>query len=607
MLLDIHEPGQTPLPHAGEKKIAIGIDLGTTHSVVAISRDGKAEILRDKDGAALIASAVHYIRESTMVGKKAKIKASEGDKDAVFSIKRLMGRSMDEAQKIAPHQRIIEKDGLPYVIFSDRPRSAIEVSADILRHLKTIAKDATGQEVTDAVITVPAYFDEAARIATRDAARIAGLNVLRLINEPTAAALAYGLDNAAEGIYAIYDLGGGTFDISILRMEKGVFQVLSTSGNTALGGDDFDAVIIDALSLAEPKTRVLWLNAARVAREELSQAETVNIVADGQTIPLTRTQVETLLAPLIEHTLLACENALRDADLKKQDIKATILVGGATRMPLVRTKVEVFFGKRPLTNVNPDEVVAVGAALQAEALTFGANHLLLDVTPLSLGLETMGGLVEKIVHRNTPVPVSVSQEFTTYQDSQDGIIIHVLQGERELVDQNRSLARFELTGIPQLPAGIARVKVTFIIDSDGLLTVEAREETTGTAQTVDVKPAYGLKLEEIERMLRESMEHAREDIFARLLVEAQVDAERVAIETESAISQNPEVLRMGEREVIESQIRRLRFAAKGNDREEMEYEVNELAKLTRDFAERRMNNAIAQAIGGKHIDEMSGD
>jgi molecular chaperone HscA len=570
-LLQIHEPGQTPLPHASEQGIAVGIDLGTTHSVVAVSDGGNAQVLRNIHGHALVPSVVWYKGADARVGFEAKAALDHGDAQAIGSFKRHMHEA---AKKIS---------------IGGVEKSPVELSAEILKALKAQAEKSLGRDVRQAVITVPAYFDDSARQATKDAARLAGLEVLRLINEPTAAALAYGLDNASEGIYAVYDLGGGTFDVSILKLEKGVFQVLSTRGDTQLGGDDFDTLIATSQSIP--------LSKARALKEKLSDEEVVDGVSRGQ--------FETLAAPLIERTVKACKEALVDANLAASDVKGVVMVGGSTRIPLVRKEVEELFSTKPLTNVNPDEVVAVGAAIQAEGLTHGSDNLLLDVIPLSLGLETMGGLFEKLIQRNTPIPISVAQEFTTYKDNQTGMQIQVLQGEREMAADNRSLAKFELTGIPPLPAGIARIKITFMVDADGLLTVSAREETTGKEQHIEVKPSYGLPPEEMERMLRESMEHARTDIMERLLVETRVEAERAIIEVESAIKSDGNLLSDAERTLIQRQIQAVRNAKEGTEREYIDAEVQELGRIAQNFAERRMNESIALALHGKNITEAS--
>jgi len=567
--LQIHEPGQTPLPHAGEAGVAIGIDLGTTHSVVAVSDNGNAQVLRNIHGHALVPSVVLYKKDGVRVGFEAKAALDHDDANAIGSFKRFM----HEAGTKIPVGGV--------------ERSPVELSAELLKALKAQAERALGRTVTQAVITVPAYFDDAARSATKDAARLAGLEVLRLINEPTAAALAYGLDNGSEGIYAVYDFGGGTFDVSLLKLEKGVFQVLATRGDTYLGGDDIDEMMAKHLRLT--------LAQARTLKEKLSDTEEV----DG----ISRAQLETLIAPLIDRTIICCKEALADAKLSPEQVKGVVMVGGSSRIPLVRSEVEKLFGTKPLINTNPDEVVAVGAAIQAEGLTRGSDNLLLDVIPLSLGLETMGGLFEKLIQRNTPIPISVAQEFTTYQDNQTGMQIQVLQGEREMATDNRSLAKFELTGIPALPAGIARIKITFMVDADGLLTVSASEETTGVSQHVEVKPSYGLPPEEMERMLRESMEHARRDIMERLLVEARVEAERSIIEIQSAIAQDGNLLSDAEKTLIQRQIQAVRNAAQGEDREYIDAELNQLGLAAQNFAERRMNASITLALSGKHISE----
>lgn len=564
-LLQIQEPGQTPLPHASESGVAIGIDLGTTHSVVAVSDHGVAQVLRNIHGHALMPSVVLIKEKEIRVGYEAKSAMDKGDPHAIGSFKRFMNEAATKVK------------------LGEDEFSPVQLSAEVLKSLKAQAERALGRPVKQAVITVPAYFDDAARTATKDAAQLAGLQVLRLINEPTAAALAYGLDNAAEGIYAVYDFGGGTFDVSLLKLEKGVFQVLATRGDTYLGGDDIDADMAHHFRLTPTQ--------ARLYKEKLSDAETV----EG----ITREQFESLIQPLIERTITCCREALADAKLQTAQVKGVVMVGGSSRIPLVRREVEKLFGTPPLTNVNPDEVVAIGAAIQAEGLTRGSDNLLLDVIPLSLGLETMGGLFEKLIQRNTPIPIAVAQEFTTYKDNQTGMQIQVLQGEREMAADNRSLARFELTGIPPLPAGIARVKVNFAVDADGLLTVSAVEETTGKMQTVEVKPSYGLPSEEMERMLRASMEHARADIMGRLLVEARVEAERSIIEIESAITSDGHLLSDAEKALITRQMQTVRNAIQGEDRDYIDMEVQQLAKAAQHFAERRMNESIAKALVGK--------
>jgi len=619
-LLQIHEPGETPLPHQDE--LAVGIDLGTTHSVVAISSQEKPTVLHDICGGALVPSVVWYTPDGKIhVGKNAVAAMAEGKTNVIKSIKRLMGRGLNDAMQVNAAQSYpIDQtisEGMVRLNVRDKKMSPVEISADILRHLRSLAEQAMGKPVTKAVITVPAYFDDAARTATKDAARIAGLEVLRLINEPTAAALAYGLEKSAEGIYAIYDMGGGTFDLSLLLLEKGVFRVLASSGDLSLGGDDFDYAIAERMlrynkidiAKADPEAIKKLMILTRDIKERLSIEEKIDVTFDwmGESLKssISRNQYEGLIIDHIRRSLEICEQVLADADLKKEDIKGIVMVGGSTRIPLVRDEAERFFGKRPLTDVNPDEVVAVGAALQAEALTQGSNNLLLDVVPLSLGIETMGGLVEKLIHRNTPIPTSVSQEFTTYQDNQTGLIIHVLQGEREMVGQCRSLARFELKGIPAMMAGMARIKITFSVDADGLLNVAAEETTSGVRQSVDVKPSYGLSEQEIEHMLTESMKYAESDILERLLTEARIEANRTIIELESAVRSDPKILVPGEADVFESQIRILKQAIEGTDRDRIDFELSQLAGITRSFAERRMNRAIQKALHGQNVDDYS--
>lgn len=550
-LLQIHEPGQTPEPHAKDAKPAVGIDLGTTHSVIAHSREQEVTVFADEAGRRIVASEVNYGGE------------------VIRSIKRKMS---DAATPVHTPQG----DMTP-----------VQISADILRRMKSIAEGTLEEEIAQAVITVPAYFDDTARTATRDAARLAGLEVLRLINEPTAAALAYGLDTQAEGIFAIYDFGGGTFDMSILKLEGGVFQVLSTAGDTQLGGDDIDDAIARKLGISAIE--------ARQVKEALTEADTSN--------GFSKESLNALATPFIDQTIRICERALQDAALDKTQIDGVVLVGGSTRMPLVKQLVAEFFGKAPLDTIDPDEVVAVGAAIQAEALTTGADHLLLDITPLSLGLETMGGIVEKLIERNTPIPTSVSQEFTTYQDGQSAMMIHVVQGEREMAADCRSLANFNLTGIPPLPANVARIKVTFTIDADGLLTVSAQETTTGIQQRVEVKPSYGLPLEAMEQMLRDSMEHAQDDIVQRLLVEARVDAQRLIHDLTAAMQADSELLNQQEQEALNAQMQQLESVMAGDSRDAIDASTQALHELAGSFAEKRMNKAIASALQGTHIDQ----
>lgn len=613
-LIQIYEPGQTPLPHADS--VAIGIDLGTTHSVVAIASNGKAEAIHDVQGHAIIPSIVQYGPSGVSVGYEAKRAYAEGEAGVIASIKRLMGKSAAEVDRVAgqvAYDVDADQQGLVRLNVAGRLLTPVEISADILKYLRALAADALGRDVRRAVITVPAYFDDAARMATKDAAKLAGLEVLRLINEPTAAALAYGLDTAAQGIFAIYDFGGGTFDVSILKLERGVFQVLATAGDTHLGGDDIDHQIAEKmLEKAKAKPDSLsrgalgeLLSLCRDAKEKLSVADETSFVWEGCHLKLGRPVLEAMMAPLIARTLACCEAALRDAALTPQEITGVVLVGGSTRIPLVKAKVAALFGTTPHDSLDPDLVVALGAALQAEALTKGSDNLLIDVTPLSLGLETVGGIVEKIIHRNTPIPAAVAQEFTTYQDGQTAMKIHVLQGEREKVEDCRSLAEFVLRGIPPMVAGAARIRVSFAIDADGLLTVAAEELTSGTRQQVEVIPAYGLAFEEIERMLAASVEHARADIFARLLIEARVEAERVIHDVASAVSADGALLKPGEEAMIMAQIDRLRTAIAGENRERIDHEAQALNALVGPFAQRRMNAAITRALAGRNVDEVN--
>ena len=527
-----------------------------------------------------------------------------------------MGRGVEDVKSLLgtmPYDVVTVKAGeMVRLKAGGREVTPVEVSAEILKYLKHSAEKALGKDVTQAVITVPAYFDDAARAATKDAARLAGLEVLRLINEPTAAALAYGLDKGAQGTYAIFDLGGGTFDISLLKLEQGVFQVLATAGDTILGGDDFDhaiaAWLLQAFGVEEASVNAQEVGRmvalAREAKHKLSRHDSAMVTYNGTTITLERDIFEGLVSPYIEKAMDVCEQALADAKLSISDVKGVVMVGGSTRVKLVQDKVREFFNKEPLTDVNPDEVVAIGAAIQAQGLTQGSDNLVLDVIPLSLGLETMGGLTEKVIYRNTAIPVSVAQEFTTYQDGQAGMQIQVVQGERELVVHNRSLAKFELSGIPPLPAGIARVQVVFTVDADGLLTVLAKEQTSGVQQSIHVKPSYGLPVEQMEKMLMESMENARKDITERLLVEARVEAERNIVELESVMKKDGDLLDTAEKARLNRQIGVVRNAVLGADRDYIDAEAQELGRLSQNFAERRMDRAIGVALKGAHIDKV---
>ncbi|GAA0632932.1 Fe-S protein assembly chaperone HscA [Thalassospira tepidiphila] len=629
-LLKIHEPGETPLPHEDERQIAVGIDLGTTNSVVAISNSEKPEVLRDKSGGnAIVPSVVYYGDDTPVVGEAARDQINSDASRVVSSVKRLMGRGLEDVKSVAGtlpyHVEVPEKseteNGEPMMVrlnVGNRVLTPVEVSADILRALRARAEESLDKPVEKAVITVPAYFDDGARTATKDAAKLAGLEVLRLVNEPTAAALAYGLDNGAEGLYAVYDLGGGTFDISLLKMQKGVFQVKATGGDAALGGDDFDHAIAEHL-LAERKDggatddldasdAKRLLKAARTVKESLTDQDSVEVTValNGTDTKhtVTRDQFDAMIAKLVARTAAITEQVLDDADVLPEDVKGVVLVGGSTRVPAVRKAVADLFEQEPLSDIDPDEVVALGAALQAEALTGGSDNLLLDVTPLSLGLETMGGIVEKVIDRNTPIPVTKAQEFTTYQDGQSAMMIHVVQGEREMVDQCRSLARFALTGIPSMAAGAARIRVQFNVDADGLLTVSAREETTGTEQEVAVKPTYGINESDMATMLRDSMVHAREDMEMRVLTEARVEARRNILAVNAAMNADRALLTKEDEANIKQAIANLETAAAGDNRDAINDAAEALENASRPFAEARMDSRIRQALAGQNVDEV---
>lgn len=621
-LLQISEPGQSPNPH--ERRIAVGIDLGTTHSLVASVRNGIAECLPDEQGRVLLPSVVRYAPEGKrQIGFEARGHEVDDAANTIVSVKRFMGRSLsDLGEQI--HQ-------MPYAFeqASDRAmvelktragnKSPVEVSAEILATLRYRAEDSFNDDIHGVVITVPAYFDDAQRQATKDAAKLAGLNLLRLINEPTAAAIAYGLDNASEGTYAVYDLGGGTFDISILKLTQGVFEVIATGGDSALGGDDYDAALVQWV-LAQTGTVAQsaedWAAlrvTSKACKERLTDAESTIFAVtlpSGASIEqvVARDDFAQATAALTKRSLQAVRRALRDADLTVEDIKGVVMVGGSTRMPQVQAAVAQLFGQAPLTNLNPDEVVALGASIQANQLA-GNNSagelLLLDVIPLSLGIETMGGLVERIIARNETIPTARAQNFTTYKDGQTAMAIHVVQGERDLVQDCRSLARFELRGIPPMAAGAARIRVSFTVDADGLLAVSAREEISGVEAHIDVKPSYGLSDEQVAQMLQDGFSTAQEDMKARALVEARVDAERMLMATQSALDADGDVLTQQQRDDIGGLMAHLRQAAVSEDAALIESATQSLAKGTESFAAERMNRGIREALAGKNVQSIS--
>ena len=614
-LLQISEPGLSAAPH--QRRLAAGIDLGTTNSLVATVRSGQAETLPDHQGRYLLPSVVNYHESGLSVGYDARHNAALDPVNTISSVKRMMGRSLTDIQTRYPHlpyQLQASENGLPMIQTAGGLLNPVRVSADILKALAARATEALSGELDGVVITVPAYFDDAQRQGTKDAARLAGLHVLRLLNEPTAAAIAYGLDSGQEGVIAVYDLGGGTFDISVLRLSRGVFEVLATGGDSALGGDDFDHLLADYLrelaglsDRSDNRLQRELLDAAIAAKIALSDADSVSVNVGGWQGDITREQFNELIAPLVKRTLLACRRALKDAGVAAEEVLEVVMVGGSTRVPLVRERVGEFFGRTPLPTIDPDKVVAIGAAIQADILVGNkpdSELLLLDVIPLSLGLETMGGLVEKVIPRNTTIPVARAQEFTTFKDGQTAMSIHVMQGERELVQDCRSLARFALRGIPALPAGGAHIRVTFQVDADGLLSVTAMEKSTGVEASIQVKPSYGLTDSEIATMIKDSMSHAEQDIKARMLAEQKVEAARVLESLESALAADAALLSAAERQAIDEATAQLRAVAAGDDADAIKDAIKNTDTQTQEFAARRMDQSVRTALKGQSVDEV---